>query len=541
MPVWLERVLVVAVAVLLLGAAWWLRAPLHNLPLERDEGAYATIGARWLAGEVPYRDVFDHKPPLLYLVYALARLLPGNSVHQIRVLATAYLLAGGLALLALGWRLYGRWAGLVALALYLAYGSSLRFQGLIFNSEAVLVLPATLGCLLAVGGMRRRSTVLLGAAGVCVGLALAAKPVGAALLIPLALGALNSHSARPGLASQVSDGPRMRATLGAAALAGVVLVPLLFALVLWRQGALPATYEALVVYNRLYAQESVGQGWDPTFLWRIWAPMLALALPAAIGLAATLVRRELRTPAHIVAALWGLALLATAVLSLRAYPHYYLAAVPFFSLWAGAGIAVLGGKPSGRTTEDSSHQDTKAPRYRKTLYSNFVSSRLGGETNGLVQPLTRLARVLAALGVLAALVAVPIREIWPLRAQTPYEQIGTLYGPEGYAFFGHADEVAAYIAEHVPAEQPIFVWAAEPEIYYLTGRRPAARFIYDYPVEHIPGARDQLLLALRQTTPPLIITYHDVRPIGFDPFMPDYGYELSATIGGYDVFERPER
>jgi hypothetical protein len=280
-----------------------------------------------------------------------------------------------------------------------------------------------------------------------------------------------------------------------------VLLPLLvFGIVLWRQGALAAAYQALIVYNRLYAEESAAQGWNPVSLWRIWAPMMALALPAAAGLAISLRRPAGRTAAHAVAVLWGLALLATAVLSLRPYPHYYLAAVPFLSLWAGAGVVAL---------------------------AEWIGRRAPSGVAAMV-----------SIVALALLLVPPVREGWPLRVQTPYEQIGRLYGVEGYAFFGHADKVADYVVEHVRPDQPIFVWAAEPEIYYLARRRPAARFVYDYPVERIPGGRDELIATLRQVAPPLIVTYHAVRPMGFDPFMPDYGYELRATIGGYDIYER---
>jgi 4-amino-4-deoxy-L-arabinose transferase-like glycosyltransferase len=484
-----ERLLLLGAVALMLGLGWWLRAPLHSLPLERDEGAYALISARWMAGDVLYRDLFDHKPPLIYLVFALAQLLPGDPVRALRVLATLYMLAGGLLLFALGRRLYGRRAALGALALFLTYGSSSRFQGLTFNSEAVLTLPALLGCLAAIAGVQKRRPALLGTAGVCVGLAISAKPVGVALLVPLV--------AAPFL---VAWPRRARAVALGAGLAGAAVPPALFALLLWRQGALAAAYEALVVYNRIYGAESIALGWDPTWLWRIWLPMLALALPALAGLIGAWTVREWRTAAHHVALMWGLALLATALLSLRAYPHYYLAAVPLLSLWAAAGIAVLA----------------------------TSIGRWWGRPVGAV----------AALLALAGLLAVPASELGSLRMQTPYEQIGSLYGPDGYAFFGHADKVAAYVVEHVPPEQPIFVWAAEPEVYFLANRRPASRFVYDYPLDQLPGARQQLLETLRRAPPPLMITYHAVRPIDFPPLPPQNGYKLAATIGGFDVYER---
>ncbi|NJN65437.1 MAG: glycosyltransferase family 39 protein, partial [Chloroflexaceae bacterium] len=172
---------------IMLALAWWLRSPMHALPLERDEGAYAVIAVRWMAGDIPYRDLFDHKPPLVYLVYGLARFCSPDPVRAIRMLATLYLLASGVVVFLTGWRLYGRWSAVGALALFLAYGSSWRFQGLTFNSEAIMTLPAMLGCLFAVWGMQVRRPWLFALAGGWVGLAALAKPVGVLLLGPLCL------------------------------------------------------------------------------------------------------------------------------------------------------------------------------------------------------------------------------------------------------------------------------------------------------------------------------------------------------------------
>lgn len=506
-------------ALLLVGFIWWLRAPLHALPLERDEGAYAIIAVRLLAGDTLYRDLFDHKPPLVHLVYMVAAVAPGDPVVAVRQLATGYLIVSGGLLFALAWRLYGRLAALASLALCLSYASSWRFQGLTFNSEAVLILPATLGCLLAVEALLRQRPGWLFGAGVAVGLAALAKPIGLALLVPLLLAPLLARWAWP------------RMLLGAALAALGLLAPLFACmLIIWMQGALGAAYEALWVYNRLYAAESVAQGWNWAQLWRIWQPMLTLAIPAllgwlwlSLGMALHLRRSYASKPkqgrkrgqptsqprklptgwlaAHSMVSLWGLALLATALLSLRPYPHYYLAAMPMLSLWAGAGLA---------------------------WWAQGLAQRIG-------QPW--FAPLLASL-IVGALIAPVPKELAELRQMEPNDQISTLYEWDGAHFFAHARAVADYVATHVPPDQPIFIWAAEPQIYYLAQRRPSSRFVYDYPVDRLPGAREELLASLRQHAPPLIITYHAVRPLGFHPFFEEQGYSLTGTIGGFDLFER---
>lgn len=476
----------------LLGGLWWLRSPLHHLPLERDEGAYAVIAVRWGAGDILYRDLFDHKPPFVYLVYALAPHIAGDPVVAVRMLATGYLMFVGVAAAALTWWLYGKIAAISGVALTLVYSSSLAFQGLTFNSEAIMALPALLACLLVVVGMRRQRPGLLALGGVGVGIAIISKLVGMLLLLPLALAPL--LMARPW---------RQRLAVLGLVLGGAALPVLGTAAMLWWQGALQAAYQALVTYNRIYTAESIALGWNPDWLWKIWVPMLPLFVAAIFGL---MVARQAglgRSADHHVVALWGLMLLITALLSLRAYPHYYLAVVPFCGMWVGAGIAWL---------------------------SRYARRRALG-----------LVLALAEVVALTALVVQPIRSLGDLSGQTPHAQSGMIYGYDGWMFFGVADTVAAYVRQHVPAGQRIFVWAAEPQIYYLAGRAPSTRFVYDYPITRLPGGLDEVLGALRANPPLLIITYRNVRPPGFDPFMSDYGYRLQVTIAGYDIYERPGR
>ena len=64
-----------------------IRAPLMDLPLERDEGGYAYIAWRMTLGETPYLDWFDQKPPGIFAVYRVALSLSDNAVIAIRALA----------------------------------------------------------------------------------------------------------------------------------------------------------------------------------------------------------------------------------------------------------------------------------------------------------------------------------------------------------------------------------------------------------------------------------------------------------------------
>src|SRR5512132_3256049 len=68
-----------------------LYLPFAGIPFERDEGVYATVAQGLLRGEMPYRDLFDNKPPLVYAWYALSFLLFGERVVAPRILAAVLL------------------------------------------------------------------------------------------------------------------------------------------------------------------------------------------------------------------------------------------------------------------------------------------------------------------------------------------------------------------------------------------------------------------------------------------------------------------
>ncbi len=91
------------------------------LPMEygRDQGTYAVVAREMQHGAVPYRDVFDHKPPGIHLLFYFARLMAGDGHWGIRVIEAAFMLATVAGLIVLAER-HGssRRVGLVAGALY---------------------------------------------------------------------------------------------------------------------------------------------------------------------------------------------------------------------------------------------------------------------------------------------------------------------------------------------------------------------------------------------------------------------------------------
>lgn len=57
-----------------------------QMPLSPDSTAYAIIGHELLNGKTLYTDIWDHKPPVIYIVYAAAEILLGYSPQTIVLL-----------------------------------------------------------------------------------------------------------------------------------------------------------------------------------------------------------------------------------------------------------------------------------------------------------------------------------------------------------------------------------------------------------------------------------------------------------------------
>lgn len=84
----------------------------------RDTVVYAVAADRWATGEVPYRDFFDHKPPVIYAAYAVFLALGGHTPRAIWQGMTCVAAAASL-LVYLGFRSRGRPAAAVATAIAL--------------------------------------------------------------------------------------------------------------------------------------------------------------------------------------------------------------------------------------------------------------------------------------------------------------------------------------------------------------------------------------------------------------------------------------
>lgn len=314
--------------------------------LQRDPAIYASIARYWEAGLMPYRDVWEFKPPLIFVALRAGFALWGHEPESLRRVFLILTWIGSLALY-LGLRrarclIAAPVAALGLMTLVVVNPWELPWQ----NTEPLVAAfaAAAIGCATAHQRDARWWWALL--TGACLGLAVTGKQPAALFAVPLGL-QLCLWGAPDGWRGRVTYvGHRALLGLGGFALA---LAP--FALYFALHDALRALYDAVLVDGAAYSQ-SVGLSWirpsvlalrTPPGVRNLFAarpafPFVALGLMwpfvAAIGGLAVL---TLLRPSRWVLVAWAWLVAAAFAVWIGPFAenHYLVMTLPALALTAG--------------------------------------------------------------------------------------------------------------------------------------------------------------------------------------------------------------
>jgi hypothetical protein len=431
-----EVVLALSIGLLVIA----IRAPLMDLPLERDEGGYAYIAWRMTLGETPYLDWFDQKPPGIFAVYRVALSLSDDAVIAIRALAALFSAVSSVALFYLVRALLGAGAGLGSALLLAFLSADPMIQGSIANTELFMLPGIVVATFLVLRAIDSEKTSIAASllAGVSIGIAIAFKQV-AVLNIPFFLLAF-------GLRVRGPDCWRRLAVFAAWMGVGVALVwgPILGWLQL--RGALGAAIDATVLHNLSYAG-ALPLSRRLELLISHGTPLLpsqgiAWAL-AALGLLGLVCSRD-RFAALFLAG-WAIANAAGVSVSGHYFPHYFQQLLPAIAALAGA--AMLTGR--GRI---------ELARWRVAVVGSLAFAPL----------------LLTALSFWTLSPAAAIKRIYPHNS------------------FEAMPAIASEIESITEADDAVFLFAAEPELLFYARRASATRYIYLFPLfGPFPDARER--------------------------------------------------
>lgn len=293
------------IAFVYLSTDYWLSSP-----RTRDISIYAVVAHGLLDGKLPYLDLWDHKPPPIYLALAFCELLAGRGEAEIFLLSficTTFSLLGIVKLFE-GLNLKSWFSAALAIS-FIYYTTNPRFDGAEPNLEA-LINP------LLIWGLVRLQTnhkdrfipALLFATAIWVK-QVALFPV---LLIYVAL-QIKDKTAWKGAAM---------AFLCTAALWGGTFF------FYYLQGGVNEAWEALVSYNYDY-MATTGSSAAP----RLQIPLLALYLLGAFGLLAGLASKNRISYMLFFAYLLGS--ICAAFATRRYYLHYFQLILPGLLLCIG--------------------------------------------------------------------------------------------------------------------------------------------------------------------------------------------------------------
>ena len=453
-----------------------LRLPAIVQPLGADQGLYAYVGERILAGELPYRDAWDQKPPGIHYIYAAVR---GVSRGDAAV-GMADLLAAGVV----GWLLFrlggamgstaaGAASGL--LFLLLSNPAFTRLGGIRLRAqcETFIALAVAAAFLLLA---RRRAGDAWSAAG-------AGVLFGIAFILKYNAGI---YAASGLAAAWLWRRLVLRDVLHVGA--GFVLPVALMLAAFGASGAIRDLYDATVLYNVQYSGETYAGPWAAvryllTFpierarvdaLWTAGGAGCLLLLLVCPG------RRE-----RLVAPIWvAAACLSIAVNGSRGLPQYFVQANPALALAAGCAAV---------------------------------------ETWRLLR--ARARRASPALGLLALLVVSVgiwrVNQFPKLLEQTVFDAeyaFGRMGRAEYLARYADerkysalaAEELAAVVRRRTQPGDRIYVFGFTCAAYVLSDRASASRFFWSRPViVNFQGGKDRygvdgLLDDLRQHPPALV-------------------------------------
>ena len=91
---WRSMVVWLLLAAVLIALGWRRTNYISGTRPHIDTGVYASGGAHVLAGRVLYRDVWDHKPPMIHVINCLALALGGHTIEAVRGAERLFAVAG---------------------------------------------------------------------------------------------------------------------------------------------------------------------------------------------------------------------------------------------------------------------------------------------------------------------------------------------------------------------------------------------------------------------------------------------------------------
>lgn len=481
-----KQTIAITPLVLLVFLAIVLRIPTLFEPYwYGDEAIYLTLGEGVRQGLLLYRDLFDHKPPLIYLLAAIS-----GGLFWFKF---ALLLSSVLSIV-LFWKLALRifenkfGATLAASVIFTLLTTLPTLEGNIANSELFMLAP-TLGALLLISDSKKVNWQRTFLAGLLFSVSFLYKVPGIFdLLAIIAFWIFAVKSWRS----------FKRVVSYTAILFAGLFIPVLVSVIYFGiSGALTQYMNAVGFININYISRwGSGDSGEAGSILRSGFFLRTVVFAGSLAVLYWL--KRFFTPAVLFVCIWFLFTLFSALLSGRPYPHYLVQVVPSFSLL----IAILGFGKRGRFLPIPFflllgfaviyYKFSYYPTY--PYYANFLSFATGQKT------------------------------------KDDYFGAFDLRVPKIYA-------LSNLLAQRTKAADRVFVWGTAPEIYALSRRLPPAPYVTSFHIGDF-GRGEETVLKMSANKPKyILIMPEENRSLpGFQSFLMQ-NYIYVENIQGVDVWK----
>lgn len=484
------------VGIVALNVLLW--RPFFDAPLHVDTAGYAVGAYWWSRGDTLYYNLTITRPQGIFIIFRVIEALGLGTPRGIHLAATGWAIVCTVALLKIAVRVWGRRIGFGAAFIFSLLASTPILEAPTANAELFMLLPLLLNLALLLksegdspGG--RYNLTWLCLCGIFGAIALLVKPSGF-VAMPLTM----IWTARRGYYEAIPWQQQicMQAGIGIGFLLG--LLPAI------AHGFLtaPDRYLTAVLLYRAGQDSVMANPLDHqlrnALQTLVRLPILAVALTSAY-----LVKCDSDRYKRDLLWLWTTASFAGAALGGNWYAHYFLQLLPPLAV----ALAIIG--------------------YRFMKRANHLGEVV---VHGVL--LVTTGQVLITLLIVQTGAADPAR----LMVDTE---------PRSYTPATVSVPIVTYLQQHTTPDERIYVAYHQADLYYLSQRRPAARWLYIPELKLQAGAIQEqtAIIANEGSAPRYIVVVQPLDSFDLDPdgalrAIVARDYDLETTIGGIPLYRR---
>lgn len=440
---------------IILPVIFILRLKSFFVAVGRDAGAFAYIGDMILKGAVPYRDIWDHKTPLIYYLNAGLFKFFGSSFLTLAFSEVIFLWFGCILFYKLANLLFDRKISLWLCLIFAAYMSTLKIAESFGMTETYAELAIVAALYFSVKYKNQLNIFCLFFSGLMISVAFLFRQTGLAGLLPIVV--YLAISKRAGTARKI---PRI--TVEYLILFAGLLTPI-FAIYLYflTHNALKDCLSQMFTYNFVYCKTSL-----PVYAkilrliketyksdLRIFPFLLSFGITGAVCKSYDFFkhgRRDLRyglsrdfSVYFMLAALLFLDFYSVSM-SNRYYPHYFVQVIPALTLLSGYALEYL-----------------------------FKYSESASKTNIFLIILFIFGSALPS-------------DIYESAAF--FRNKGSILDKHGINIKGQRyicryPALTDWIMKNTSRDDYIYIWGAEPGVYFIAERKCPSKYIYIFPLQ----------------------------------------------------------